>query len=129
MNQSYIHLQPSSYTHNPHNSDPSPSPASTRRPLIFSHIHTPNRLSSSSSSSLTNTPPPQPSMHHSNTTTTSTSSTHLTYYDNWLLTLAVDLGERLLPAFSTVTGIPYGTVNLRSGVPIGESVICVYMCI
>lgn len=44
-----------------------------------------------------------------------------TYYDNWLLTLAVDLGERLLPAFETQTGIPYGTVNLRYGVPKGET--------
>lgn len=44
-----------------------------------------------------------------------------TYYDNWLLTLAVDLAERLLPAFETQTGIPYGTVNLRYGVPKGET--------
>jgi hypothetical protein len=28
-----------------------------------------------------------------------------------------------LPAFSTPTGIPYGTVNLRSGVPVGETEI------
>jgi Glycosyl hydrolase family 47 len=37
--------------------------------------------------------------------------------------LAVDLGERLLPAFVTPTGIPYGTVNLRYGVPVGETEI------
>ena len=28
-----------------------------------------------------------------------------THYDNWLLTLAIDLGERLLPAFHTNTGM------------------------
>ena len=42
-------------------------------------------------------------------------------YNNSLLTLAIDLGERLLPAFRTKTGIPYGTVNLRYGVPVGET--------
>lgn len=44
-------------------------------------------------------------------------------YSNGLLHLAVDLGERLFPAFSTATGIPYGTVNLRRGVPPGETTI------
>eukprot|EP00005_Dracoamoeba_jomungandri_P003289 CAMPEP_0174254540 /NCGR_PEP_ID=MMETSP0439-20130205/3853_1 /TAXON_ID=0 /ORGANISM="Stereomyxa ramosa, Strain Chinc5" /LENGTH=787 /DNA_ID=CAMNT_0015336175 /DNA_START=45 /DNA_END=2408 /DNA_ORIENTATION=+ len=34
-----------------------------------------------------------------------------------LLDLAIDLGNRLLPAFSTPTGIPYQHVNLRHGVP------------
>jgi mannosidase alpha-like ER degradation enhancer 2 len=29
-----------------------------------------------------------------------------------LLSLAVDLGNRLMPAFNTKTGIPFGTVNL-----------------
>ncbi|CAM9975227.1 unnamed protein product, partial [Heterosigma akashiwo] len=40
-----------------------------------------------------------------------------------LLALAADLGERLLPAFDTKTGIPYGTVNLAGGgaVPPGET--------
>ncbi|RLN10965.1 hypothetical protein BBO99_00004338 [Phytophthora kernoviae] len=42
-------------------------------------------------------------------------------YDGALLRLAVDLGDRLMPAFDTVTGIPYGTVNLRHGVPKGET--------
>ena len=37
--------------------------------------------------------------------------------------LAADLGDRLLPAFDTATGIPYGTVNLRRGVPNGETPI------
>ncbi len=30
-----------------------------------------------------------------------------------LLHLAADLASRLLPAFNTVTGIPYGEINLR----------------
>lgn len=32
-----------------------------------------------------------------------------------LLRLALDLGQRLLPAFDTATGMPIGTVNLRFG--------------
>ncbi|KAJ3496406.1 hypothetical protein NLG97_g2679 [Lecanicillium saksenae] len=38
-------------------------------------------------------------------------------YDGQLLRLALDLSERLLPAFYTTTGIPYPRVNLRSGIP------------
>ncbi|XP_014256253.1 ER degradation-enhancing alpha-mannosidase-like protein 2 [Cimex lectularius] len=42
-----------------------------------------------------------------------------------LLRLAEDVARRLLPAFNTKTGMPYGTVNLRHGVPTGEtSVTC-----
>ncbi|GBG26883.1 Mannosyl-oligosaccharide alpha-1,2-mannosidase [Hondaea fermentalgiana] len=37
-------------------------------------------------------------------------------YKGELLDLAVDLGERLLPAFETATGIPYHRVNLLRGV-------------
>jgi len=37
--------------------------------------------------------------------------------------MALDLGNRLLPAFNTKTGIPYGTVNLKKGVPPGETKI------
>ena len=37
-------------------------------------------------------------------------------YDGGLLKLAKDLGERLLPAFDTYTGIPYNEVNLMLGV-------------
>lgn len=37
-----------------------------------------------------------------------------------LLNLARDLGERLLPAFETTTGVPYSRVNLRHGVEAGE---------
>ncbi|CAH0493601.1 unnamed protein product [Peronospora farinosa] len=44
-------------------------------------------------------------------------------YDDALLRLAVDLAERLMPAFDTVTGIPYGTVNLKRGVLAGETPI------
>jgi mannosidase alpha-like ER degradation enhancer 2 len=35
--------------------------------------------------------------------------------DNHFLTLAEDLGKRLLPVFNSVTGMPYRYVNLRSG--------------
>lgn len=42
-----------------------------------------------------------------------------------LLTMARDVANRLLPAFDTPTGMPYGTVNLKEGVPLGEtSVTC-----
>jgi mannosidase alpha-like ER degradation enhancer 2 len=44
-------------------------------------------------------------------------------YNGWLLVLAKDVGERMLPAFQTNTGIPYGTVNLKHGVPRGETEI------
>lgn len=44
-------------------------------------------------------------------------------YNGSLLILAVDLGNRLLPAFDTPTGLPYGTVNLRHGVPPGETTV------
>lgn len=45
---------------------------------------------------------------------------------NWpcsgpLLQLAEDVARRLLPAFHTQTGMPYGTVNLKYGVPAGET--------
>ncbi|KAB5578348.1 glycoside hydrolase family 47 protein [Coniochaeta sp. 2T2.1] len=38
-------------------------------------------------------------------------------YDGQLLRLALDLAQRLLPAFYTATGMPYPRVNLRSGIP------------
>lgn len=38
-------------------------------------------------------------------------------YSDQLLFLARDLATRLLPAFSTQTGIPYPRVNLRTGIP------------
>lgn len=40
-----------------------------------------------------------------------------------LLRMAEDVARRLLPAFDTNTGMPYGTVNLRYGVPRGETSI------
>ncbi|KAL0582475.1 hypothetical protein ABG067_007655 [Albugo candida] len=43
-------------------------------------------------------------------------------YKNELLTLAINIADRLMPAFQTKTGIPYGQVNLRRGVPLGFSV-------
>ncbi|TFK28812.1 alpha mannosidase-like protein [Coprinopsis marcescibilis] len=46
---------------------------------------------------------------------------NLPWYRGELLTLAHDLGERLLPAFSTATGIPFARVNLRHGVMKGET--------
>ena len=54
--------------------------------------------------------------------------------DGWpcegpLLRLATDLGRRLLPAFDTTTGMPYGTVNLRHGVPEGETSITCTACV
>ena len=44
-------------------------------------------------------------------------------YHGALLPLATDLGDRLLRAFRTPTGIPYGSVNLRHGVPANETTI------
>jgi len=38
-------------------------------------------------------------------------------YDGQLLRLALDLAQRLLPAFYTNTGMPYPRVNLRYGIP------------
>lgn len=42
-------------------------------------------------------------------------------YKGGLLNKAVDLGERLLRAFDTPTGMPRCRVNLRSGIPKGSS--------
>ncbi|RCV27588.1 hypothetical protein SETIT_5G336600v2 [Setaria italica] len=44
-------------------------------------------------------------------------------YDDQLLNLAADLAQRLLPAFDTPTGIPFGSVNLKYGVDENESKI------
>ncbi|XP_011867265.1 PREDICTED: ER degradation-enhancing alpha-mannosidase-like protein 2 [Vollenhovia emeryi] len=40
-----------------------------------------------------------------------------------LLRLAEDMARRLIAAFDTPTGMPYGTVNLKYGVPEGETSI------
>ena len=44
-------------------------------------------------------------------------------YNDELLNLAEDLARRLLVAFQTPTGIPYGSVNLRHGVAKNETPI------
>ncbi|KAL3507753.1 hypothetical protein ACH5RR_033135 [Cinchona calisaya] len=44
-------------------------------------------------------------------------------YDDELLYLAEDLARRMLPAFDTPTGIPFGSVNLMHGVDPNESKI------
>jgi mannosidase alpha-like ER degradation enhancer 2 len=49
-------------------------------------------------------------------------------YTGQLLQMAIDLAERLMPAFSTPTGIPYGTVNLRHGVPPKETTVSSLAC-
>ncbi len=41
--------------------------------------------------------------------------------DGKLLRLAVKVAQKILPAFDTPTGMPYGTVNLKHGVPKGET--------
>ena len=40
--------------------------------------------------------------------------------DKKFLSLAEDLGKRLLPAFNSKTGMPYGYINLKSGKTSGE---------
>ncbi|XP_022135212.1 alpha-mannosidase I MNS5 isoform X1 [Momordica charantia] len=42
-------------------------------------------------------------------------------YKNQLLVLAEDLGNRLLPAFNTPTGLPYAWINLKHGVMENET--------
>nr|CCC92065.1 unnamed protein product [Trypanosoma congolense IL3000] len=44
-------------------------------------------------------------------------------YNGGLLRLAVDLADRLMPCFDTATGIPHGSINLRSGVCTGGAVV------
>ncbi|PFH51443.1 glycoside hydrolase family 47 protein [Amanita thiersii Skay4041] len=46
---------------------------------------------------------------------------HLPWYRGELLDMAYDLGVRLLPAFSTPTGLPYARINLRRGITKGET--------
>uniref|UniRef100_A0A2C9JWC8 alpha-1,2-Mannosidase n=1 Tax=Biomphalaria glabrata TaxID=6526 RepID=A0A2C9JWC8_BIOGL len=40
-----------------------------------------------------------------------------------LLRMAENVARKILPAFDTPTGMPYGTVNLRHGVPKGETTV------
>ena len=44
-------------------------------------------------------------------------------YGGALLQVARELGERLLPAFDTPTGIPVGSINLRRGVSADETMV------
>ncbi|KAF9469122.1 alpha mannosidase-like protein [Collybia nuda] len=46
---------------------------------------------------------------------------HIPWYRGELLDMAYDLGNRLLPAFSTPTGLPYARINLRHGLSKGET--------
>ncbi len=55
--------------------------------------------------------------------TKASNATEYWNYDGFLLELAHDIGRRLLPAFKTDTGIPYGTVNLLYGIPPSETTI------
>jgi len=50
------------------------------------------------------------------------------WYSNSLLELAHDLGKRLLPAFDTPTGIPFGSINLKHGVSPHETRITSTAC-
>ncbi|XP_071814520.1 ER degradation-enhancing alpha-mannosidase-like protein 2 [Apostichopus japonicus] len=40
-----------------------------------------------------------------------------------LLTMAKEIATKLLPAFDTLSGMPYGTINLVHGVPQGETAV------
>lgn len=44
-------------------------------------------------------------------------SSRMSWYNNELLNMAVELGNRLLPAFNTTTGLPFPHINLRTGQP------------
>lgn len=39
----------------------------------------------------------------------------LTTYDNQLLKMATEVGNRLLPAFNTTSGLPFSRINLKHG--------------
>ena len=80
-----------------------------------------NHTSAATSSSTT--PTTATSSSSTTTTTIHIPEADLWIYDGFLLELALDIGQRLLPAFSTPTGIPYGTVNLLYGVPHGETTV------
>ncbi|KAJ1506979.1 ER degradation-enhancing alpha-mannosidase-like protein 2 [Coelomomyces lativittatus] len=52
----------------------------------------------------------------------------LSNYNGGILMLAKDLGNRLLWAFNSKTGVPYGTVNLMHGIPPQETPIVCSAC-
>ena len=72
---------------------------------------------------MTSNPTPSLTTDHDNTTTSQSPKTPLPppppvqpFYDGtFLLNLAIDLGQRMLPAFNTLTGIPIHRVNLMNG--------------
>ncbi|KAF0981642.1 hypothetical protein FDP41_012299 [Naegleria fowleri] len=84
-------------------SPPSPSPTTT--------TPTPTTTTSSSTSSSSS----------SSSTSTTPSTTTTTKHHHSLLTLSIDLCERLIKAFDTPTHIPYGMVHLTLGVLKNES--------
>ena len=45
-------------------------------------------------------------------------------YSDELLSLAVDLGNRILPAFDSSTGLPYSLINLKKGVTTKKTKTC-----
>ncbi|KAI9208021.1 ER degradation enhancer, mannosidase alpha-like 2 [Polychytrium aggregatum] len=49
-------------------------------------------------------------------------------YNHGLLGLVVDLADRLLPAFKTPTGLPYGSINLKYGIHPEESTLVCTAC-
>ncbi|GAA5853829.1 hypothetical protein JCM9279_001680 [Rhodotorula babjevae] len=65
--------------------------------------------------------PPSPSSapRNGSTFTSSIRGFDLPWYRSELLSLAHDLGRRLLPAFDTPTGIPFARVHLQTGVRSG----------
>uniref|UniRef100_A0A7S4PR72 alpha-1,2-Mannosidase n=1 Tax=Guillardia theta TaxID=55529 RepID=A0A7S4PR72_GUITH len=44
-------------------------------------------------------------------------------YNGELLTLALSLGNRLVNAYMTPTGLPYGSINLKRGIQYGETTV------
>lgn len=60
-------------------------------------------------------------LHNKSASFVSKTSLVVSGYKGELLGLALDLGERLLKAFDTETGMPYAWVNLRFGVRSGET--------
>ncbi|VDL56293.1 unnamed protein product [Hymenolepis diminuta] len=50
-------------------------------------------------------------------------SNRMKWYNNELLNMSVELGNRLLPAFNTSTGLPFSHINLHTGQP-GPIVTC-----
>ena len=108
---------------------PAPSPSSVHPPMVPPHVddsadallhldvcfrYDSRRNQTAAKSSKTSRSTASDSQH---------SSSDYYRYDGFLLDLARDMGQRLLPAFDTPTGIPYGTVNLLYGVPDGETPI------